>query len=320
MNSSIENLVIVGGGCAGYTAGIYAGRANLKPLLIEGTFDMGLVPGGQLTMTSDVENFPGFAEGILGMDLMDNMREQAVKSGAVILEKSVVRINFDSSPFEIFVNGSSIPILSKSIILATGATAKRLGIDGESKYWMHGISACAVCDGSLFKNKNIIVVGGGDSAMEEALYLAKKNSVTIVHRGSSFRASKVLQTRVLQNKNIKILMNSQVTSCSGGDTLQNVVVLNNISNESSVISCSGLFYALGHTPNNKCFIGTRLNLDSEGYIVTDSKSMHTNIPGVFAAGDIQDKKYKQAITACASGCAAALDADRYLACELNDRV
>ena len=313
MNST-HNVVIIGGGCAGYTAAIYAGRAQLKPILIEGTYEDGLTPGGQLTMTTEVENYPGFVDGINGGELVENMKKQAQKWDTLVIEKSVTRVDFTQSPFEIFV-GNEMPIKTLSVIIATGATAKRLSIIGEDKYWNNGISACAVCDGALpcFRKKPLAVIGGGDSAMEEALFLTKYASrVYIVHRSKNFRASKIMLDRAKQNEKIEFITDSTVIQADGDDMLRSIQIKNILTNEIQTLTVSGLFYAIGHTVNTAFLKDSGINLDADGYILTEPNSSHTNIKGIFAAGDVQDKHYRQAITACGSGCMAALDANAFI--------
>jgi thioredoxin reductase (NADPH) len=281
--------------------------------MFEGEMAGGVAAGGQLTTTTDVENFPGFPEGIMGPDLMYRMRAQSEHCGTRIETKTVDRVDFTSSPFKVFV-GDRI-VLARSIIIATGATAKRLGVPGEDLFWQKGISACAVCDGGLpiFRNKPLVVVGGGDTAAEEACYLSKfASSVILLVRGDAMRASKAMQERVFQNPKITIHWNSELVSAHGDTLLTHVKIINNKTNETSDIPANGTFYAIGHQPNTS-FLGGQLALDSSGYIVTTPGTTHTSIEGVFACGDVQDKVYRQAITAAGTGCMAALEAERWLA-------
>ena len=308
----MENVVIIGSGPSAHTAAIYAGRANLKPLMFEGLMAGGIAAGGQLTTTTEVENFPGFPEGISGPDLMIRMREQAVKCGTRIQTVTVDKVDLSHQPFKVFA-GSEI-IETQALIIATGATAKRLGIEGEEKLWQRGISACAVCDGALpiFRNKPLLVIGGGDSAIEEATHLTKYASkVFIAVRRDVFRASKAMQERVKANEKIEILWNTNVIEAIGDVKLTHLKIKNNKTNEESMIEVSGLFYAIGHKPNTD-FLDNQIKLDETGYIKTTPGTTQTNISGVFACGDVQDKIYRQAITAAGSGCMAALEAEKYL--------
>ncbi len=306
----MENVIIIGSGPAGHTAAIYAGRALLKPLMFEGFLAAGVPAGGQLTTTTEIENFPGFPNGISGIQLMDNMRQQSLECGTNIKTETISSIDTSTKPYTVTTESGEI-FETKSIIIATGATAKRLNIKGESEYWNRGISACAVCDGGLpiFRNKTLVVVGGGDTAMEEALHLSKYASqVYIIHRRDTFRASEVMQKRVFDNDKIKIIWDSEVIKVDGDEHLSTVTVSNINDKKESIINASGLFYAIGHTPNTK-FLSNDL-LDNEGYIMTNNTL--TNIEGVFACGDVQDKKYRQAITSAGTGCMAALDVEKYL--------
>ncbi len=308
----IESVVIIGSGPAGHAAAIYAGRARLSPLMFEGEMAGGVAAGGQLTTTTDVENYPGFPKGISGPELMMLMREQSEHSDTRILTKTVDRVNFSVSPFEIVV-GDDI-VLAKTIIVATGATAKRLGVKGEDLFWQKGVSACAVCDGGLplFRNKPLIVVGGGDTACEEAHYLTKFAShVTMLVRKDELRASKTMQHRVLSDPKITVLWNTELLEIIGTGLMTHAKVINNITQEDSILDASGLFYAIGHTPNT-AFLEGQLDLDPAGYIKTIPGSTMTNVDGVFAAGDVQDHVYRQAITSAGTGCMAALDAERFL--------
>jgi len=309
----IEQLVIIGSGPAAHTAAIYAARANLTPLLFEGMMAGGVAAGGQLTTTTDIENFPGFPEGMNGYDLMLKMKEQAVKWGTRVESQTIDRVNFAVHPFEIFPEGVAEPVKAHTVIIATGATAKRLGIKGEDTYWNKGISACAVCDGALpiFRNKSLIVIGGGDTAAEVATFLTKfASKVHLLVRRDVLRASKAMQKRVFNDPKIEVVWNTQAIEAVGEDKLTGVRVLNTAGVE-TIMPASGLFYAIGHVPNT-AFLKNQLTTDETGYVVTNPHSTTTNIEGVFAAGDVQDKIYRQAITAAGTGCMAALEAERYL--------
>jgi thioredoxin reductase (NADPH) len=310
----IENVVIIGSGPAAHTAAIYTARASLAPLLFEGMMAGGVAAGGQLTTTTDVENFPGFPEGINGYDLMIKMREQSERWGTRIFSKTIDRINLKARPFELFAEGEDVPTKARALIIATGATAKRLNVKGEDRLWNQGISACAVCDGALpiFRNKHLVVVGGGDTAAEEATFLTHfASSVSMIVRRDVFRASKAMQERVFNNPKIKIIWNSVVDEALGDQKLTGLRLTNTATGASEVVECSGLFYAIGHVPNT-AFLNGQLTVDDTGYIVTEGRSTVTSIDGVFAAGDVQDKIYRQAITAAGSGCMAALEAERWL--------
>jgi len=304
----VRNVIIIGTGPAGLTAALYAARANLEPLIFEGK-----QPGGQLTITTDVENYPGFPEGIMGPDLMDKFRKQAQRFGAETFNLHVDRVDLDAKPFKVYCGDKEY--LSKTIIISTGATAKLLGLESESKLMGYGVSACATCDGFFFKDKKVLVVGGGDSAMEEATFLTKfASSVTIVHRRNSLRASKVMQDRAINNPKIDFIWNSEVIDLKGEpdkNGLETVVLKDIQKQETYEVNCDGLFLGIGHTPNSQIF-PDKLSLDERGYILTEKKSTKTSVPGVFAAGDIMDPHYKQAITAAGSGCMAALDAEQYI--------
>jgi thioredoxin reductase (NADPH) len=304
-------ILIIGGGPAALTAAIYASRANLTPIVLEGSAPN--LPGGQLMITTDVENFPGFPTGISGPELMLAMREQAVNAGAIILTENAVNVDFSSNPL-ITTSSEGVKLSARAVIVATGASAKWLGLPEETSLYGKGISACATCDGFFFRGKHVIVIGGGDTAMEEASYLARLASkVTHIHRRDRFRASAAMQKRVLENEKIEVVWNSTVEKLMGADEgkFHGAVITNRVTGDSFEIAADGLFVAIGHKPNTEIFEG-QLELDENGYILTKPGSPLTSRTGVFAAGDIQDTLYKQAITAAASGCKAAIQAIRYL--------
>ena len=311
-NPTIENVVIIGSGPAGYTAAIYAGRANLKPVIFEG-FQAGGLPGGQLMTTTEVENFPGFPEGITGPELMDKMKAQAERWGAELYTEDVVEVDLSQRPFT--VRSDERELKTHSIIIATGATAKRLGLATEHQFWSRGISACAICDGAtpIFHGAELAVVGGGDSAAEEAIYLTKYGSkVNLLVRTEKMRASKAMQDRVLSNPKITVHWNTDAVDVFGNDKhMEGIKISNTTTGEESKLHVKGLFYAIGHKPNTSLFKG-QLELDDVGYIVTKPSSPETSLEGVFAAGDVQDHEYRQAITAAGSGCTAAMLAERWL--------
>ena len=304
----VHKVIIIGSGPAGLTAAIYAARANLFPIVFEG-----LQPGGQLTITTDVENYPGFPDGVLGPEMMDLFRRQAQRFDAKTYYKTVDKVDFSSRPFKVCV-GEEMH-LSETIIISTGASAKLLGLESEKKLMGHGVSACATCDGFFFKDKKVMVVGGGDTALEEATFLTKfASNVTILHRRDEFRGSKIMQERAMKDSKIEIIWNSVVEDMIGEPEkggLNSVILKNVISGKLNEISMDGIFIAIGHQPNSSLFKG-QLDLDENGYIITKPDSTCTSIPGVFASGDIQDTVYRQAVTAAGSGCMAALDAEHYL--------
>ncbi|MBF2063298.1 MAG: thioredoxin-disulfide reductase [Calothrix sp. C42_A2020_038] len=310
-NPTVENVVIIGSGPAGYTAAIYAGRANLKPVVFEG-FQAGGLPGGQLMTTTEVENFPGFPDGITGPELMDKMKAQAQRWGAELYTEDVVSVDLSQRPFT--VRSQEREFKAHSIIIATGATAKRLGLPNEHKFWSRGISACAICDGAtpIFHGAELAVIGAGDSAAEEAIYLTKYGSkVNLLVRSEKMRASKAMQDRVLSNPKITVHWNTEAVDIFGNGHMEGVKVRNNKTGEESLLHVKGLFYAIGHKPNTSLFQG-QIELDEVGYIVTKPGSPETSVEGVYAAGDVQDHEYRQAITAAGSGCAAAMLAERWL--------
>lgn len=307
----LYDIIVLGSGPAGLTAALYASRANLKVIVLEG-----LQPGGQLTITTEVENYPGFEHGIQGPEMMDIFRRQAQRFGAETIYDIATGVDFSSRPFKVFTsNGKEFQ--GKAIIIATGASAKLLGIPSEQKYWGAGISACATCDGFFYRGKKVFVVGGGDTAMEEAIYLTNHaSSVTVIHRREEFRASKIMVDRAKNNPKISFMLNSVVEEFVGEEKngikyLTGIKVKNVKTNEITEHSADGVFIAIGHKPNTDLFKEI-LNLDENGYIITEGKSTYTNIPGVFACGDVQDHVYRQAITAAGSGCMAAIDAERWL--------
>ncbi|OGR87951.1 MAG: thioredoxin-disulfide reductase [Elusimicrobia bacterium RIFCSPLOWO2_01_FULL_60_11] len=300
-----RNVVIIGSGCAGYTAAVYSARANLAPLLISGT-----ETGGQLMLTSDVENYPGFPEGILGPELMERMQKQAERFGTEIVIDYVESVDFSKSPFEIKTAGGRA-VQALTVIISTGATAKWMGIPSEKKFFGKGVSACAVCDGAFYKGKEVAVVGGGDTAMEEANFLTKfASKVTVIHRRDEFRASKIMQDRARKNGKIHFMLDSVPEEVIGGETVEGARIKNVKTNAVTTLPCAGFFVAIGHQPNTKIFQG-KIKLDEKGYIITDGRT-RTNVPGVFAAGDVMDSIYRQAVSAAGTGCMAALEAERYL--------
>jgi thioredoxin reductase (NADPH) len=299
-------LLIIGSGPAGYTAAIYAARAGIKPVLYQG-----IQPGGQLTITTEVENYPGYADGVQGPEMMIHFEKQATRMGADIRYGMVTKVDLHTSPFKIEIDEETW-MEAESIIISTGASAKWLGLESEQRLNGFGVSACAVCDGFFFKGKEVAIVGAGDTAAEEALYLSKLcTTVHMIVRKGEMRASKVMQDRVLKTENIKIYWNSETDEVLGDNRVNGVRIKNNQTNEKIEVPVSGFFVAIGHKPNSDIFKGF-LDMDEAGYIITTPGTSKTNIEGVFAAGDVQDKIYRQAVTAAGSGCMAALDAERYL--------
>ncbi len=312
-----DNVVIIGSGPAAHTAAIYAARAELKPVLFEGFMAGGIAAGGQLTTTTDVENFPGFPEGIGGPELCEKFRAQSTRFGTVIHGETVTSVDLSKRPFRYVSEEREGE--AHTLIIATGATAKRDDVPGtrDDELWQKGVSACAVCDGALpvFRGKALFVIGGGDSAMEEASFLTKFGSkVYVVHRRDELRASKIMQARAKANPKIEILYSHQVMQVSGGNGVEVVRVKDLKSNAERDIAAAGLFFAIGHKPNTD-FLGGQLALDDQGYVVTTPGTTQTSVPGVFAAGDVQDKKWRQAITAAGTGCMAALEAEHFLSSE-----
>jgi thioredoxin reductase (NADPH) len=311
-DAKVHDVVIVGSGPAGLTAAIYTARANLAPLMIEGepssTSDQ---PGGQLMLTTDVENFPGFPEGVMGPDLMGNMREQAERFGTTIVTDKATAIDFSVRPFTITTREAAYR--ANSVIVSTGAQSLMLGLEAEQRLIGHGLSTCATCDGFFFRGHEIAVVGGGDSALEEATFLTKfADKVTIIVRRNELRASAIMQDRAKANPKIEFLWNTSVTEINGTDKVESVDIVNNETGDTGTLAVTGLFVAIGHQPNTGLFRGVLDMDDKTGYLVTRPDSTYTNIPGVFACGDVKDSVYRQAITAAGSGCMAAIDAERWL--------
>lgn len=311
-SDAVREVIIVGSGPAGLTAAIYTARANLEPLLIEGepssTSDQ---PGGQLMLTTDVENFPGFPEGIMGPDLMGDMRTQAERFGTTIVTDKVTNIDLSERPFTITTREGSYKALS--VIVSTGAQSLMLGLEAETRLMGYGLSTCATCDGFFFRGHNIAVVGGGDSAVEEANFLTKfADKVTLIVRRDELRASKIMQDRAMNNPKIEMLWNTSVTDLIGDEKLAGASIVNNVTGDTGTLDVTGLFIAIGHKPNTDLFRGVLDMDEGTGYLITRPDSTYTNVPGVFACGDVKDSVYRQAITAAGSGCMAALDAERWL--------
>jgi thioredoxin reductase (NADPH) len=308
----VHDVIIIGSGPAGYTAALYAARADLKPVMFAG-----LQPGGQLMITTDVENYPGFPDGIMGPELMEHFKKQVERFGTVIHHEEVTRVDFSERPFKVYVGEEKH--LAKAIIVSTGASAKWLGLPSEVKFGGFGVSACATCDGFFFRGKDVIVVGGGDTALEEANYLTKHcRKVYVLHRRDQFRASKIMQDRVLNNPKIEVIWNSGLEEITGQTEpfkkVTGAKIVNFAESKTEEMPIDGVFIAIGHKPNSDLFKGV-LDMDEVGYLVTQPGSTRTNIPGVFAAGDVADNVYRQAVTAAGTGCMAAIDAERFLESE-----
>ncbi len=300
-----RNVIVIGSGPAGHTAALYAGRANLAPLVLKG-----LEAGGQLMLTTEVENYPGFPEGVLGPELMDLMEKQAVRFGAEMLHQSATRVDFSSAPFGVWSGDEEFR--ARTVVVAAGASPKMLDVEGERRLLGHGVSTCATCDGFFFRNQELVVVGGGDSAMEEALFLTRfASKVTVVHRRDELRASKIMQQRAFGHDKIDFVWDSEVDEVLGDGQVSGVRLRNAKTGETSDLSVGGMFVAIGHTPNTAVFEG-QLEMNDDGWIVVDEPSTRTNVEGVFAAGDAVDFTYRQAVTAAGMGCKAAMDAERYL--------
>jgi thioredoxin reductase (NADPH) len=306
--SDVRDVIVIGGGPAGYTAALYAARANLRPLVIEG-FSW----GGQLMVTSDVENYPGYPDGVMGPEMMAEFRRQAERFGAEFVTDDVTRVDFSERPFRVWVEGAEYQ--ARSVIVATGASARWLGLESEDRLKNHGVSACATCDGAFFRDKHIYVVGGGDTAFEEALFLTRFGyKVTLVHRRNEFRASQIMVDRARANEKIELKTPYAVDEVLGESSISGLRLRNTETDETEEVDAGALFVAIGHDPNTKLFVD-ELDHDENGYLVTRAGTTETNVPGVFAAGDVQDHVYRQAVTAAGSGCMAALDAERFLAAE-----
>lgn len=309
--ADVRNVIILGSGPAGLTAAIYTARANMAPLVIEGepssTSDQ---PGGQLMLTTEVENYPGFVDGIMGPELMMNFRGQAERFGAEFITEKATRVDFSERPFRVWIRDDEYQ--AETIIVSTGAQSLMLGLDEETRLMGHGLSTCATCDGFFFRGQNIVVVGGGDSAIEEATFLTRfADKVTIIHRRDELRASKIMQDRAFANDKIEFLWNNTVTAIHGDDKVEGVQVTSTVDGTVSDLAVTGVFVAIGHRPNTDLFKGV-IDMEDNGYLITKPGSTYTNIAGVFACGDVQDHTYRQAITAAGSGCMAAIDAERWL--------
>ncbi|KAI2604029.1 thioredoxin reductase [Hypoxylon fragiforme] len=312
-----SKVVVIGSGPAAHTAAIYLARAELNPVLYEGFMANGIAAGGQLTTTTDIENFPGFPKGIMGSEIMDAMRQQSERFGTKIITETVAKLDLSARPFKYETEWSPGEVhTADAVILATGASARRLGLLGEDKYWQSGISACAVCDGAvpIFRNKPLVVIGGGDSAAEEATFLTKYGShVTVLVRKDQLRASSIMAQRLLNHPKVTVLFNTRGIEVKGDDkVMTGLVIENTVTHKRQLLEASGLFYAVGHDPATSLVKG-QLDIDSEGYIITKPGTPLTSIEGVFAAGDVQDKRYRQAITSAGTGCMAAMDAEKFLA-------
>jgi thioredoxin reductase (NADPH) len=305
--TDIHDVIVIGSGPAGYTAALYAARAQLRPLVFEGS----VTAGGALMNTTEVENFPGFPDGMLGPDLMDSMRKQAERFGAHLIPDDVTEVDLAAEPKRVVVSGETY--LTRTVIIATGSSYRELGVDGEKRLSGHGVSWCATCDGFFFRDKDIAVVGGGDSAMEEATFLTRfARSLTVVHRRAALRASKIMQERAFANPKIAFRWNSEVTRVLGDGTVNGLQLRDTTTGDESTLEVGGLFVAIGHEPRSELFTG-QLATDPDGYLLVEQPSTRTAIPGVFACGDVVDRTYRQAVTAAGTGCAAALDAERFLA-------
>lgn len=302
----LENVLIIGSGPAGLTAAIYAARANLEPLMIEGE-----EVGGQLMTTTDVENYPGFAEGIMGPDLMTVTKKQAARFGTRFIPKNVTKVDFSQKPFKVWIGDEEFK--SKTVIISTGASAKYLGLESEKTFLGKGVSACATCDGAFFRNQKVAVIGGGDTAMEEATFLTRfASKVYVIHRREEFRASKIMADRVVANEKVEVLWNTELKEVLGDKKgVSGIRIYNNKSDETNDMEMDGVFIAIGHQPNTQLF-QDKLDMNDVGYLTTKGKSTFTNIEGVFACGDVQDDHYRQAITAAGTGCMAAMDAEKWL--------
>jgi len=305
MSNAVENVIIIGSGPAGLTAAIYAARANLNPLMIEGE-----EVGGQLMTTTDVENFPGFPEGVMGPELMEFTKKQAARFGTRFISKNVSKVDLAKPPFKVWVGEQLYQ--AKTLIISTGASAKYLGLPSEKKFLGRGVSACATCDGAFFKNLNVSVIGGGDTAMEEANFLTRfAKKVWVIHRRDSFRASKIMSDRVLNNPKIEVIWDTALDEVLGEKQVQAIRIHNLKTNAKTEMPMDGVFIAIGHKPNTDIFKG-QLAMNDVGYLITEGKSTYTSVPGVFACGDVQDPIYRQAVTAAGTGCMAAMDAERWL--------